>query len=211
MMILFIYPVDVKHELKLTTFCMHHSSYSHDTQRNGRAQLTYKNGTLYTFANLFMLAWPYAQVRVMSSYYFTDTDAGPPSVGVSDGQNCQDGKNWVCEHRWSAIGNMVAWRNLADKSDIANWATGTANQIAFSRNGKAWIALNRDPNSAWVTGTLKTGLPAGTYCNVLAANDANADQPGSCKSTVTVDGGGNVAGVQVPALSGVALHTNAKL
>jgi len=30
---------------------------NHDTQRNGRAQLTYKNGDLYTFANIFMLAW----------------------------------------------------------------------------------------------------------------------------------------------------------
>eukprot|EP01040_Poterioochromonas_malhamensis_P027114 gene27114-34293_t len=32
---------------------------NHDTQRNGRAQLTYKDGNLYTFANIFMLAWPY--------------------------------------------------------------------------------------------------------------------------------------------------------
>lgn len=86
---------------------------SHDTQRNGRAQLTYKSGGLYTFANIFMLAWPYADVRVMSSYYFSSSDQGPPSVGVSSGKYCQDGKNWVCEHRITAIANMVNWRNAA--------------------------------------------------------------------------------------------------
>ncbi len=49
---------------------------NHDTQRNGRAQLTYKNGDLYTFANIFMLAYPYGNARVMSSYYFSNTDQG---------------------------------------------------------------------------------------------------------------------------------------
>jgi alpha-amylase len=159
---------------------------------------------------MFMLSWPYANVRVMSSYYFTNTDAGPPSVGVQGGAYCQDGKNWVCEHRWAQVANMVAWRNAAGTSDIANWAQGTANQIAFSRNGKAFIMFNRDSHNAWNVGTLKTGLPAGTYCNVLNAADANADQPSSCSQTVIVDGSGNVSNVQVPALSAVAIHTGAK-
>jgi len=60
-----------------------------------------------------MLSWPYSNVRVMSSYYFTNTDQGPPSVGVANGLNCQDGKNWVCEHRIVEIANMVNWRNAA--------------------------------------------------------------------------------------------------
>lgn len=85
---------------------------NHDTQRNGEAQLTYKNGALYTFANMFMLAWPYGDVRLMSSYYFTDNDAGPPSVGVGGGQHCADGQNWVCEHREAGVANMVQWLSL---------------------------------------------------------------------------------------------------
>ena len=32
----------------------------------------------------------------MSSYYFSDTDAGPPGVGVNNGQNCGNGRDWVC-------------------------------------------------------------------------------------------------------------------
>mmetsp|Transcript_19187 Transcript_19187/g.26207 ORF Transcript_19187/g.26207 Transcript_19187/m.26207 type:complete len:334 (+) Transcript_19187:51-1052(+) len=42
---------------------------NHDTQRNGRAQLTYKSPALYTFANMFMLAWPYGNVTCYSMYH----------------------------------------------------------------------------------------------------------------------------------------------
>jgi len=177
---------------------------NHDTQRNGRAKLTYKNGDLYTFANIFMLAWPYGNTRVMSSYYFSNTDQGPPSVGVSGGANCQDGKNWVCEHRWGPIANMVAWTNKAGSAPVANWQQGNTNQIAFSRNGAAFIALNRG-SSVW-SATLKTGLPQGTYCNIIG--DVNADNTASCP-TVVVDSNGNAA-VSVPALKAVAMHIGAK-
>jgi alpha-amylase len=177
---------------------------SHDTQRNGRAQLTYKNGDMYTFANVFMLAWPYGNTRVMSSYYFSNTDQGPPSVGINNGANCHDGRNWVCEHRITPIANMVAWRNTAGTSDINNWQVGNNNQIAFGRgNGLAFIAMNRD-GSTWFTQTLSTGMPAGTYCNVI-----QDDNKTSCSSTVTVNSAGQVT-LQVPPLSAVAFHINAK-
>jgi alpha-amylase len=176
---------------------------NHDTQRNGRAQLTYKNGDLYTFANIFMLAWNYGNPRVMSSYYFTNTDMGPPSVGVSGGKNCMDNKNWVCEHRWGPIANMVAWRKTAKTSGVSNWQQGNANQIAFSR-GNAFIALNRG-SSTW-TATLKTGLAAGTYCQIIG--DTNADNIATCP-TVTVDASGS-ATFTVKGLSAAAIHAGAK-
>jgi alpha-amylase len=175
---------------------------NHDTQRSGRAQLTYKNGDTYTFANIFMLAWDYGNARVMSSYYFTDTDAGPPSVGVNGGSNCMDNRNWVCEHRWGPIANMVGWRNTADTSAVANWQEGDANQIAFSRGGKAFIAMNRG-SGQW-SATLQTSLSAGTYCNVIASDDTS-----SCSDTVEVSSSGE-ASVKVSGLSAVAIHANAK-
>lgn len=175
--------------------------FSHDTQRNGRAQLTYKNGNLYNFANIFMLSWPYGQVRVMSSYYFSNTDQGPPGTGVNNGNNCNNGNDWVCEHRWTSIANMVAWRNTAGSSAVQNWQTGNANQIAFSRGGVAFIAFNRG-SSNWDT-TLTTGLPAGTYCNIIVSDDTN-----SCP-TVTVGSDGR-ASVSVPGVNAVAIHVNKK-
>lgn len=148
-----------------------------------------------------MLAHPYGQVRVMSSYYFSNTDQGPPSVSVNNGANCDDGSHWVCEHRRTAIANMVGWRNAAGTSDISLWQNGDANQIAFSRGGKAFIAMNRGSNT-W-DATLATGLPAGSYCNIIVS-----DNTANCP-TVTVDSSGN-AKVSVPSVSAVAIHINKK-
>lgn len=168
---------------------------NHDTQRNGRAQLTYKDGDMYAFASMFMLAWPYGtSTRVMSSYYFTDTDAGPPSVGVNGGANCMDNQNWVCEHRWTPIAGMVGWKNAArDVNMVLNWQQGNNNQIAFSRGNKAFIAMNRD-SFTWTT-TLETGLAVGDYCNVVKDG---------CE-VVTVGSDGK-ATVSVSPLSAVAIH-----
>ena len=49
---------------------------NHDTQR-GQAPLTYKDGSIFDLANVFMLAWPYGYTRLMSSYYFDNFDQGP--------------------------------------------------------------------------------------------------------------------------------------
>lgn len=115
-----------------------------------------------------------------------------------------DGKNWVCEHRWGPIANMVNWSNAAGISAIDNWQSGNSNQIAFSRGGKAFIAMNRG-SSEWSV-TLQTGLPSGTYCNIIG--DVDADNVSTCL-TVTVDSSGK-ASVRVPGLKAVALHVNAK-
>jgi len=179
---------------------------NHDTQRNGQAPLTYKDD-LYTFANIFMLAWPYGDVRLMSSYYFSDTDAGPPGVGVKNGANCGNGRDWVCEHRVAGVANMVQWRNVAGKnSNVKHFQHGNDNQIAFSRGGKAFVAMNRDSGSSWNT-NLYTGLPSGEYCNVV--HSLESDQTSSCSETVFVDSNGN-ADVSVPSKYAVAIHTGAK-
>lgn len=103
---------------------------------------------------------------------------------------------------------MVAWRNAAGTAAASNWQTGNSNQIAFSRNSAAFIALNREQSSSW-TATLATGLPSGTYCNVANADDANADDTTRCSQTVVVGSSGS-ATVTVRALSAVAFHINAK-
>lgn len=164
---------------------------NHDTQR-GEALLTYKDGDLYNLANVFMLAADYGLPKVMSSYDFSDHDQGPPSYPV----RC--GSGWVCEHRRPTVANMVAWRKSAGESSIENFQKDGGNHIAFSRGGNAFVAMNRDGSRAWMA-TLKTGLPAGSYCNVI-----QSDQVASCPR-VEVDSSGN-AQVEVPAVGAVALH-----
>ena len=144
-----------------------------------------------------MLAHPYGNVIVMSSYYFTDNNAGPPSV-PANATTCMDNKHWVCEHRWGPIANMVAFRNTAGNNSMTNFYADTSNynHIAFSRGAVAWVAMNRD-TSSWTT-TLQTNLPAGSYCNVISSS--------ACQ-VITVGSNGK-ATVTVPTLSAVAIHIN---
>jgi len=176
---------------------------NHDTQRGG-APLTYKSGDIYTFATIFMLSWPYGYPKVMSSYYFTDHDQGPPSARVHDqgALRCDDGKNWVCEHRRPGIANMVKWRTVAESAAVANWQTLGPDQIAFSRGGAAFIALNR--GDARLFSHVATGLPSGSYCNVIVSDDVD-----SCPM-IAVDTDGH-ATFQVNSFGVVAVHVAARI
>lgn len=181
---------------------------NHDTQRSSSNVLTYKDGQYYNQANYFMLAHPYGYPKVMSSYYFSDTDAGPPSIPVHDGDsvNCDDGNNWVCEHRRTGISNMVGFRNAAGSTDAENWQFDDANgnRVAFSRGEKAFLVLNMDTTYGWDV-ELTVPLPDGEYCNVIASADLTTCDGGS----VTVSGG--TASFSVGTLDSVAIHVDAML
>jgi alpha-amylase len=141
----------------------------------------------------------------MSSYDFTDTDIGPPSVPVHNGStlNCF-GSAWKCEHRLRSIGNMVAFRRAAGTAAVSQWWDNGNNQIAFGRAGRGFVVINRE--AASLTRVFATGLPAGTYCNVIEGDFTN----GSCSGpTVAVNASGD-ATITVPAMRAAALHINAR-
>jgi alpha-amylase len=182
---------------------------NHDNQRGhgagGANVLTYKDGSLYSLANVFMLAWPYGYPRIMSSYDFTDGNQGPPSVAVHGGTlNCF-GSTWKCEHRWREIGNMVGFRNAVDGTATANWWDNGNDQIAFSRGNKGYVVINREGSS--LSRSFTTGLAAGTYCDVISGDfDASA---GSCSGrTITVAANGT-ATFTVDAMKAAAIHVDA--
>jgi alpha-amylase len=166
---------------------------NHDTQRNG-ATLNYKSGQTYLLATYFLLAYPYGYPKIMSSYYFDDNDQGPPGSPVHDGGNvrCGSGNPWVCEHRMKGVKGFVALRNAADGEGLANYHS-EGSHLAFSRGSKAFAAFNKDGGS-WST-TLQTGMPAGTYCNVVT----------ECADKVTVGSDGK-AQLNVPGKSAVAFY-----
>jgi len=171
---------------------------NHDTQRGhaGEAALTHKNGALYRIANVFMLAHPYGYPKVMSSYYFSDTDAGPPSQGVhQNGLNCFWGKPWVCEHRWPEIANMVAWRRSAGGAWVENWESHGGSRISFCRNGAACVLINREGYD-WQA-SVSVSMPDGQYCNVQKSDEPNCPK-------VRVQGGR--VSVNVPGMDAVAFH-----
>jgi len=178
---------------------------NHDTQRSKdttHARLTYKSGKLYTLANIFMLAYPYGYPQVMSSFHFDDFDQGPPksSVHRDSGLGCGD-QDWVCEHRWTGIANMVKWRRSAADTPITHFQALGEDTVSFCRGKVACVAVNRHDSDDWEV-TLALPLPHGEYCDV-----AQSDGP-DC-TVVKVDQHGK-AHLTVPALGFVALHAGSR-
>jgi hypothetical protein len=71
-------------------------------------------------------------IQVMSSYYWSDHDQGPPSTpvhGSGGSTSCGNGQAWVCEHRHTGVANMVKWRKTAGAAPVANWASPTLDQV----------------------------------------------------------------------------------
>ena len=178
---------------------------NHDNQRGHGAGgfgviLTFFDAKLYKIANEFMLAHPYGIPRVMSSYRWDrwiengkdkNDGQGPPSdsngntlrVTINSDDTC--GNGWVCEHRWRQIANMVEFRNMANGRSLTNWWDNGNNQIAFSREDRAFIAINNEGN--YMDKWFNTGMAPGNYCDVISGSKVN----GRCTGQViTVNGEG---------------------
>lgn len=164
---------------------------NHDTERGGDT-LNYKNGSTYTLASVFMLAWPYGSPDVHSGYEWSDKDAGAPNGGQV---NACYSDGWKCQHAWREIASMVGFRNAARGTAVGNWWDNGNNAIAFGRGDKAYVAINHEGSS--LTRTFQTGLAAGTYCDVQS------------NTAVTVNASGQFTAT-LGAHTAVALHVGAK-
>ncbi|MEU9028271.1 carbohydrate-binding module family 20 domain-containing protein [Streptomyces sp. NPDC048383] len=164
---------------------------NHDTERGGDT-LSHKDGSSYTLANVFMLAWPYGSPDVHSGYEWSDKDAGPPNGGTV--KSCySDG--WKCQHAWREISSMVGFRNAARGQSVTNWWDDGGDRIAFGRGAKAYVAINHEASA--LTRTFQTSLPAGDYCDVQSGRPVAVN--GSGQFTATLAAG-----------TALALHVNAR-
>ncbi|MFF4299368.1 carbohydrate-binding module family 20 domain-containing protein [Streptomyces vinaceus] len=151
---------------------------NHDTERGGDT-LNYKDGSAYTLASVFMLAWPYGSPDVHSGYEWTDKDAGPPNGGSV---NACYSDGWKCQHAWREISSMVAFRNAARGQAVTNWWDNGADRIAFGRGTKAYVAVNHE--STALTRTFQSSLPAGDYCDVQSGRTVNVNSAGQFTATL---------------------------
>ena len=169
---------------------------NHDNQRGHGAGgygsiLTFRQDNWYKMANAFQLAWPYGHVRIMSSYNWPENIIdgkdendwiGPPSDGNGNTNDVDcSSADWICEHRWRQIANMVRFHNSVAGAPVTNWWDSGNNTIAFGRQGKGFIVINNE--SYDVTQTLETGLPDGDYCDVISC-DNNIPPCGNSGETV---------------------------
>lgn len=192
---------------------------NHDKQRGhggGGNYLTHKDSARYALANVFMLAFPYGRPQLMSSYAFEDSEQGPPAYpdGTTRAVYTQgeDGcfEDWVCEHRWPAIANMVNFRRATQPVfAVTDWWSQGDNQIAFGRGDRGFVVINN--KSEPLSHTFQTQLPAGTYCNVITEAIATvADPCPAGAEPITVDRQGQFTATVAPQ-SAVAIHVEAKL
>ncbi|XP_037811388.1 uncharacterized protein LOC119603429 [Lucilia sericata] len=172
---------------------------SHDTQRGlpqqlGNNQLlTYKQRPKYIMANVFMLIHPYGAIkRIMSSYYFADKDInqGPPtedeegeqisSPQFNEQQQCTKESGWVCEHRWPVLVNMLKVANYfsvpgQEEPSIIYFQTNGANQVAFCRGYKAFVAINNEPEIEFEK-EVYACLEPGTYCDMVTGGKKEGEE-----------------------------------
>ena len=163
---------------------------NHDTQHT-TGTISYRDGSAFRVANVWMLAQPYGYPSILSAYAFSrplENSMGPPSDanGWTNDVTCAasletatDGE-WVCEHRDPYILKMVAFRKLVAGTDVNHWWDDGANAIAFSRGAKGFVAISRE--SASLAANVATGLPAGTYCDLLTGGLV----AGACAGTTAV-------------------------
>ncbi|MDI6102100.1 carbohydrate-binding module family 20 domain-containing protein [Actinoplanes sp. NEAU-A12] len=174
---------------------------NHDTERVGDT-LSYKNGSAYALAQVFTLAWPYGAPDVNSGYEFSSHDAGPPNNGTVTACYA-DG--WKCQHAWRQVGNMVGFRNAVRGTAVTNWWSNGADQIAFSRGNRGYVAINHEGSS--LTRTFQTSLPAGTYCDVQHGDPTGN---GGCTGTTYAVNSSGQFTATIAAGEAVALHVGAR-
>ena len=169
---------------------------NHDTQHD--CGLSYRNGQVFRLANVWMLAQPYGYPSVLSSFAFEcpgGNSMGPPSdasgwtLPVTCASSLETAAigQFVCEHRDPYIASMVGFRRYVAGTDQNHWWDNGANAIAFSRGDKGFVAINRE--SSTLTVTISTGLPAGSYCDLLSGGKSGSACVGT---TVTVAANGDV-------------------
>ncbi len=170
---------------------------NHDTERNG-STLSYKDGPTNTIATEFMLAWGYGTPEVYSSFTFTTPDDSPPADPTGHVTNTVCGSRWTCLDRDTGVAGMVGWHNATAGTPVGNWWDDQTNLIAFSRGSRGWVAINNATTAK--THTFATGLPRGTYCDIVHGFTRN----GSCSGPTVVVNAHGRATVTVPAKDAVA-------
>jgi alpha-amylase len=177
---------------------------NHDTER-GTSTLSYKDSN-NTIAAEFMLAWPHGRPQVYASFAWATPNDSPPADanGFVTNTVC-DNVTWVCVDRYTGVANMVGWHNYVGDAPVTNWYDDGVNLIAFSRGHRGWISINNEATAQ--THTFNTGLPSGTYCDIIHGDVSN----GTCSGpTVTVDAHGR-ATVTVPAKDAVAFDATDRI
>jgi hypothetical protein len=221
---------------------------NHDNQRGhgvgSGCIVDHRDGQEHVLANIFALAYPYGYVSIMSSYYWQSSPTdntydsyGPPTVNGVPGSsgatlpvyvdadntpdNCASsftlGK-WACEHRRTAIANMVQFRWVTNGQSVTNWQNIAADHIAFGLSAKGFVAINQTASAA--TPTYQTGMIEGVYCDIIKydflPDTAQCVVPGTTTNApagdlISVNASGQIGTHMLNANDAFAIHAGARM
>jgi alpha-amylase len=188
---------------------------NHDNQRGhggGGSVLTYRDGVLHKLANMFLLAFNYGTVAIMSSYDFVYDSEGPPAkpngdtlpVYAEDGSTRCGKTGWICEHRDTDLLSLVKFKAESGIAGISDWwSSPQGGQIAFSRESRGWFALNVEPKP--VTIKVFTSMEDGTYCDMVSNNRKLGSSGSSRCKGQRIDVRGGIIETTIPAQSALAI------
>lgn len=151
---------------------------NHDTERNGQS-IPWNMALPFELATWLMLADPYGQPMIYSSYSFAGYDDPPPLDGstVKPARCDADERGlvalsddetpgvWLCQHRREGTVKMVGFRQAVADAPLTHLYSD-ARTIGFARDGAGYFLLNTSRGQS-VTVTVTTGLPDGDYENLL--------------------------------------------
>ena len=101
--------------------------------QNGNSLNSNSPSNTYVTATIFSLAHPYGTPTILSSYSFSDTDAGAPNGGTGTCTGTGGENGWLCQHRWVAFSGMVGFRNNVGDAELTDGVSPQSEQIAFGR------------------------------------------------------------------------------
>mmetsp|Transcript_65278 Transcript_65278/g.212614 ORF Transcript_65278/g.212614 Transcript_65278/m.212614 type:complete len:272 (+) Transcript_65278:2340-3155(+) len=160
---------------------------------------------------------------------------GTPAVSPMPEEEAQK-RGWVCEHRWTGVAGLVAFRRAcrglpvsaplalvasADDEAAGAGVLGAEGRAAFRLGEECLVALVKGTNEKWPQGYghlgdwplrgLASGLPAGRYCDVASLSQKLAEGATSCPREVVIGSDGVV--LSGSALEGdlLAIYTGALL
>ena len=191
---------------------------NHDTERD-HSTLSYKNKAKFELANMFMLAIPYGKPMIYSGYAFTDRDAGPTMTNGKTADAVCPAKpaaltvggvaagSFVCSHRWTGITGMIQWRDTVGNEKVQGFYS-QHNAYGFSRGKLGFVLFNTAPTK--LVSSVKTSLPAGTYCNLALTGRLGSKVACAASAQVIVAKDG-MAKLNLAGWSAVAISKTSRL
>ncbi len=193
---------------------------NHDTDHHGGA-IAYNQGKLYQMTFAWLLAEPYGKPMLYSGYTFFDDAANAPldATGKISNAKCASGSTvrssypdgiFTCVQRWTGLAGMIAWRDAVGTAAKAN-VVAKAGVYGFSRGKVGYVLINSNERS-YSARKLKTGLAAGTYCDLYSGGKSPVKVAGkSCRGIAVVIAKDGTLTAKIPAQSVIALSASNKL